>query len=192
MAALPQFKQAQLARRSTSDIERLAAQFRSGVDSVTAEYQKAFGTYRQSAAEQLAPFEAAMSRYQTQDMPAYEAARAKYQKDLEAYNATLKAIEADPVTAKTERVFVGRTWYGKKKYQDVTSYEPKAIPKFESKMPEIPGAPQAPTIAAFDDSQFKQKTQQLQSDLTREVGERRAAKLGAVGRRSARPLLQGV
>ena len=191
MATLPQFRQRQLARRSTSDIDRLAAQFRSGIDNVTAEYQRAFGTYKQTTAEKMAPFEAAMARFRTQDMPAYEAARAQYQKELDAYNETLRAIEEDPVVARTESVFVGRNWYGKKQYQDVTVYDPKPIPKFEAKKPELPTAPEAPTIAGFDDSQFKQQKQQLQSDFSREVGERRASRMGAVGRRSARPLLQG-
>ncbi len=191
MATLPQFKQRQLARRSSSDIDRLAAQFRSGVDNVTAEYQRAFGTYRQRVAEQMAPFEAAMANYQAKDMPAYEAARADYQKQLDAYNEALKAIEADPVVARTQREVVDVTWYGKKKYGDVTYYDPKPIPKFEAKMPEMPNAPQAPTIAGFDNSQFKQQTQQLQSDLSREVGERRASRMGAVSRRGARPMLQG-
>lgn len=191
MATLPQFQQRRLARRAGSDITRLATQFSTGINSLTDEYQRAFSTYQAGVEEKMAPFQAALDQYQARDMPAYEAAKAEYQKQLDAYNAQLKALEADPVTARTERVFVGRTWYGKKKYEDMTFYDPKPIPKFEAKKPDLPAAPQAPEIGQFDDSGFAARKQQLQTDLQREVGERRASRLGAVSRRSSRPMLRG-
>lgn len=191
MATLPQFKQRRLARRAGSDITRLANQFSTGINSLTDEYQRAFNTYRAGVEEKMAPFQAALDQYQTRDMPAYEAAKADYQKQLDAYNAQLKALEADPVTARTERVFVGRTWYGKRQYEDMTFYDPKPIPKFEAKKPELPAAPQAPEIGQFDESQFAGRKQQLQTDLQREVGERRSSRLGAVSRRGSRPMLRG-
>jgi len=46
MATLPQFKQRQIARRSTSDIDRLAKQYKSSIDAITGEYQTAFTGYQ--------------------------------------------------------------------------------------------------------------------------------------------------
>lgn len=191
MAALPQFKQRLLARRAGSDITRLAAQYQASIGSITDEYQRAFGTYAAGVEEKMAPFQAALSKYQTQDMPAYETAKALYQKQLDAYNEQLKALEAEPVTARTERVYVGKNFWGKKQYEWQTFYDPKPVPKFEAKMPELPAAPEAPQIGKFDDTQFAAKKEQAQTTLQRELGERRASKLGAVSRRTSRPMLQG-
>lgn len=191
MATIPFFKQRQLARRSTSDIGRLANQYKMAANAITSDYQTAFKDYQSKVNVQMAPFNEALAKYQGVDIPAFEAARAQYQKNLDAYNAQLKALEADPVIARTESVFVGRNWYGKKQYEDVTFYEAKPVPKFEEKAPVAPSAPTAPTIEAFDEGAFKAKREQLQSQFSREVGERRAARLGAVSRRSTRPMLQG-
>lgn len=191
MATLPQFKVRQLARRGTSDLDRLAAQFRQGVDQLTGEYEAAFGQYQRQRAEQLAPFEAEMQQYRTVAMPAYESAAAEYQRALDAYNAQLKAIEADPVTARTERVMVGRNLFGRKKYADVTVYDPKPIPKFEAVKPTAPAAPVAPQLAEFQSAPFEQRKAALQEQFSRETGERRAGRITAATRRTARPLLQG-
>lgn len=191
MATLPQLKARQMARRGTSDVERLAAQFRQGIESLTGEYETAFGQYQKRRAEQMAPFEQEMERYRSVAMPAYEAAAAQYQQALDAYNAQLKAIEADPVTARTERVMVGRNWYGKKKYADVTVYDPKPIPKFEATRPTAPAAPVAPQLAEFQSAPFEQRKAALQEQFSRETGERRAGRITAATRRTARPLLQG-
>ena len=198
MATLPQFKQVQLARRSTSDIERLAKQYKSQVDAITSQYQGAFGTYQAGVKEQMAPFEQAMSKYQSVDMPAYEAAKSTYQTSLDAYNKQLEALAADPVVAKTGVVeykvprwgLFGLAGYTTKQEQ-FTYYEPKPVPEFKETAPTAPTAPKAPTIASFDDTQFQTQREQAQSQFSREVGERRAAKLGAVSRRSTRPILQG-
>lgn len=191
MATIPQFKVKQMARRSSSDLDRLASQFRQGVDQLTGEYEASFGQFQRQRAEQLAPFEAEMAQYRNVAMPAYEAAAAQYQQALDAYNAQLKAIEADPVTARTERVMVGRNWYGKKKYADVTVYDPKPIPKFEAVKPTTPTAPTMPQLAEFNAAPFEQRKAALQEQFSRETGERRASRLTAASRKSARPLLQG-
>lgn len=191
MAALPQFRQRMLARRTGGDIDRLTRQFKVGMNSLADEYQRAFSTYQAGVDEKMAPFQAALDKFKATDMPAYEEERAKYQRQLDAYNESLKAIEADPVVARTEREFVGRTWYGKKKFEDVTYYDPKPIPKFEAVKPQAPATPVAPEIGQFDDSQFQARRQQLSTDMSRELGERRAAKLSAVTRRGSRPMLQG-
>lgn len=191
MATLPQFKQRQIARRSTSDIDRLAKQYKANIDALTGEYQTAFTGYQAGVAEKMKPFEAQMATYKESLLPTYEAQKAAYQQKLEDYNKVLADIEANPVTAQTERRMVGRTWYGSKKYADVTYYVPKEIPKFTETAPALPEAPTAPTIEEFDSSQFGAKKAEAESAFKREVGERRAAKLGAVSRKATRPLLSG-
>lgn len=199
MATLPQFKLQQLARRSGGGIDQLASQYKSSIASLTDEYQKAFSTYRAGVEQQMAPFQESLAKYQATDVPAYEAAKADYQKQLDAYNQALKDLEADPVIQKTGTASYKVPRYGlfglagyETKTENYTYYEPKQVPKFEAKMPELPGAPKAPEIAAFDQTQFQQKREQLSSNLNRELGERRAAKIGAVSRRGSRPMLQGV
>lgn len=198
MAALPQFKQRQLARRSGSDIQRLAQQYKAQVDSLTSEKQQAFGRYQAEVNTKLAPFNEAMAQYQNVDMPGYEAARADYQRKLDAYNTQLEALAADPVVARIgtrewkEPRFglFGLAGYTTKR-ENFEYFEPKPVPTFSDKTPTAPTAPTAPAIEQFDSSQFDQRSKEVQSTFQREVGERRAAKLGAVSRRSTRPMLQG-
>lgn len=189
MATLPQFKTRQLARRSTSDIERLASQFRQGVDQLTGEYETAFGQYQKQRAKQMAPFEAQMAQYRNVVMPTYEAASAEYRKALDAYQAQLADIEANPFTNVEKRIHTsgpkGLYW---KTVQDEVA---KPIPQFTAVMPKAPEAPKAPTIAAFNEQPFEQKKKTLQEEYSRELGERRAGRMSAATRRTARPLLQG-
>jgi hypothetical protein len=51
--------------------------------------------------------------------------------------------------------------------------------------------PESPDIGEFDTSQFAAKKTEAENTFKREVGERKAAKLGAVSRKVARPLLSG-
>jgi hypothetical protein len=191
MATLPQFKQRQLARRSTSDIERLAKQYQGNIEAITGEYQTAFTGYQAGVAEKMKPFEAQMAAYKESLLPTYEAQKATYQKKLEDYNLVLAEIEKNPVTERTERVVTGATWYGKKKYGNITVYEPKEIPKFTEVAPALPAVPMAPEIEKFDEGEFGTKRAAAESTFKREVGERRAAKIGAVSRKTTRPLLAG-
>lgn len=186
MATLPQFKARQLARRSTSDLDRLATQFRKGVGALTGEYEASFAQYQKQRAEQMAPFEQEMERYKTIAMPAYEAASAEYKKALDAYQAQLADIEANPTVA--TKVFKFNPRGGEYR---ATEYEPREIPKFTAQRPEIPAVPQAPKLAKFDDTQFEKRKAVLQEEYSREVGERRAGRMSAASRKSARPLLQG-
>lgn len=62
---------------------------------------------------------------------------------------------------------------------------------FTEKAPVAPEAPAAPGLGEFDESAFQAKRAELQGTFKREVGERKAARLGAVSRKSSRPLLQG-
>ena len=191
MATLPQFKQRQIARRGTSDIDRLASQYKSNVDAITGQYQTAFTGYQAGVAEKMRPFEAQMANYKQNVLPTYEAQKGEYQKKLDDYQKVLADIEANPVTARTVREVVGKTWYGKKKYADVTYYDPKEIPKFTEKAPELEKAPEAPKVEEFDAKEFEAKSAEAETVFQRESGERKSTRLGALARRQVRPLLSG-
>ena len=191
MATLPQFKQRQLARRGTSDIDRLAKQYKSNVDAITGQYQTAFTGYQAGVAEKMQPFEAQMANYKQNVLPTYEAQRGEYQKKLDDYQKVLADLEANPVTSKIERMFVGKTWYGKKKYQDVEVFTPREIPTFTEKAPVLEKAPEAPKVEAFDAREFEAKSAEAETVFQRESGERKAARVGAVSRKMSRPMLRG-
>jgi hypothetical protein len=132
-----------------------------------------------------------MAAYKESLLPTYEAQKVAYQAKLDDYNKVLAELEKNPVTARTERVVTGKTWYGKKQYGDVTVYDPKPIPKFTETAPELPAAPMAPEIEQFDEGEFGTKRAAAESTFKREVGERRAARVGAVSRKMTRPMLRG-
>jgi len=198
MATLPQFKQRQIARRSTSDIDRLAKQYKSAVDQITGEYQTAFTGYQAGVAEKMKPFEAELATYKESLLPTYEAQKTSYQKNLEDYNKLLADLEANPVTEATGYKQVKKPRYGlfglagyNTVNEPFTYYIPKEIPKFTETAPTPPATPMAPTVEAFDSGQFAAKKEEVEGRFKRELGERRAAKIGAVSRRMTRPLLQG-
>jgi hypothetical protein len=198
MATLPQFKQRQIARRSSSDIDRLAKQYKSAVDQITGEYQTAFTGYQAGVAEKMKPFEAELATYKESLLPTYEAQKTSYQKNLEDYNKLLADLEANPVTEaigykqvkKPRFNLFGLAGY-ETKSEPFTYYIPKEIPKFTEKAPTPPATPMAPTVEEFDSGQFAAKKEEVESRFKRELGERRAAKIGAVSRKMTRPLLQG-
>lgn len=198
MATLPQFKQRQIARRSTSDIDRLAKQYKSAVDQITGEYQTAFTGYQTGVAEKMKPFEAELATYKESLLPTYEAQKTSYQKNLEDYNKLLADLEANPVTEATGYKQVKKPRYGlfglagyKTVNEPFTYYIPREIPKFTETAPTPPATPMAPTVEAFDSGEFAAKKEEVEGRFKRELGERRAAKIGAVSRRMTRPLLQG-
>jgi len=191
MATLPFFKQRALARRRSSDLDRLASEYKKQVDQVTGQYEQAFGQYQAKTAETMKPFEDQVANYKNVEMPNYEAAKAKYQAQLDAYNAQLEALKNDPGTPREETVVTGTTWYGAKKYGTITVYDPKPVPTFNEKMPEAPATPTPPTVEQFDSTDFDQQRGALESTFKREVGERKAGRLAAVSRRASRPMLQG-
>ena len=196
MATLPEFKKRQIARRSTSDIDRLAKQYKSSVDALTGEYQTAFTGYQAGVAEKMKPFEAQVAQYKESLLPTYEAQKAAYQKSLDDYNATLAELEKDPVIARTGTREVTSSnplkWVlGKKDYIEYEYFEQKPIPKFKEIAPVAPEIPVAPAIEEFDSSQFEAKKAEAEGTFKREIGERRAAKLGAVSRKATRPMLSG-
>lgn len=65
---------------------------------------------------------------------------------------------------------------------------------FTEPMPTAPEAPRMPTqeeMPQFAEEPFQQRRVELETQLQREIGERRAARMSAVSRRGARPLMQG-
>ena len=198
MATLPQFKQRQIARRSTSDIDRLAKQYKSNIDALTGEYQTAFTGYQAGVAEKMRPFEEQMATYKESLLPTYEAQKSAYQKKLDEYTATLAQLEKDPVIALTGYKEIKKPRYGlfglagyTTVRQPYTYYQEKLIPTFTEKAPTLPTAPVAPEIEKFDEGEFGTKRTAAESTFKREVGERRAARLGAVSRKMTRPMLRG-
>lgn len=78
-------------------------------------------------------------------------------------------------------------------YQALVGYDLyKRTPpeKFTEQAPQAPVAPVKPEIPEFDQSAFDVKSKELGKTFQRELGERKAARLGAVGRRVTRPMLQ--
>lgn len=214
--AISKSQMSMLQRRRTTDIERLAQQYKKNVESLTGDYQKSFGEYQARTAEQMRPFEDQMAKYKTELYPEYEKQVQAYQAKLDSYKAALADIEANPLevaNVPTRRVGRGGAIftidgveYGEgplpdvyrlpglpKNYsfQDGKLFRERAVPTFTEKAPELPQAPTLPQIGEFDASQFDQRRGQLETEFKREVGERKSARLSAVSRRSSRPLLQG-
>ena len=206
MATLPQFQMARLARRKSSDLDRLAKTYQEQIGNISGNMQTAFTGYQAKAAETNAPFEAARANYTETLLPTYEAQKAKYLSNLDAYNATLAEIQKNPVTLEKRMVQVPQQNMVKKEYpggvsamelettyntREETYYKPRAVPKFTEKAPAMPDIPQAPEIVAFDDTEFKQQLGQAEQTYKGEVGKRRAGRLNASSRKGARPLLSG-
>jgi len=112
----------------------------------------------------------------------------------EPINAYLKRMGLDmPYGA--HYIDVGTAITDKKKKEVTWRFEKPFTETFTEQAPTAPSAfteaaPVAPVIEKFDEASFANKREQLQSDLTREVGERKASRLNTVQRRS-RTLLSG-
>jgi len=206
MATLPQYKQRQIARRSTSDISKLAKQYKSNLDSITGEYQTAFTGYQAGVTEQMKPYEAQIAAYKDSLLPTYETQKTAYKKKLDDYNVLLAEIEKNPLIERqgtrlepvplpsSPHLGPGGAGAGMQYgfvERPYTYYEERPIPKFTDKAPKTPDIPVAPEIAAFDSTQYEARKTEAGSALKREIGERRASKISAVSRRNARPLLSG-
>jgi hypothetical protein len=91
---------------------------------------------------------------------------------------------------------IGTALTDKKKSEVVYKFELPFTEKFTEQAPTAPSAfteaaPVAPVIEKFDESPFTAKRSQLQSDMTREVAERKASRLNVAQRGRGRSLLQG-
>jgi hypothetical protein len=174
--------QKRMLMRKSSDLTRLAEQFKKNIEASTGEYESSFADYQKNVAAQMAPYEAAIKQYKEVASPAYEAAIERYNQEFENYKSALSAWEEKPYTTEIKKSASGGRYLLE---------IPIPMPTFNQKAPSAPTAPQAPQVAGFDEAKFEQKRGQLQQEFQREVGERKGARLAVVGRRGARPLLEG-
>jgi len=196
--------------RKTSDLTRLADQFKKNIESATGEYETAFANYQKQRDELMAPYEAAVKQYKEVQMPQYEAAAADYQRRLDDFNRAMSDYESNPkeltniVGYNTRsgtmfniggKVYSANSLPGEYSVGTVNKkavlYKDRPMPRGPGNAPTAPSAPQAPDIPEFDSAPFEQKKAQLQTEFQRETGERKDARLAAVGRKASRPLLQG-
>lgn len=180
------YQQRLATRRITGDVERLSKQFEKEVMSLQERQAKAFGEYTKTTAERMAPFEAAAEQYRTNLLPEYERQRADYQKALEAYQAQLEDLRVNPTETTVEQFTVPRAGLagllGQKKTITQEVQTPRAVPKFETQAPTAPETPVAPQMEPFQTAGFKQEAERLQSNLQRDLAERRSGRLAAVRR----------
>jgi hypothetical protein len=192
--------------RRMSDIERLASQYKKNVEAMTGEYQQSFGEFEANRAKAMEPYNLALAQYKT-TFSDYEKQAADYRERLAAHSAALADVQANP------RQLVGRTIGGGKRgfmyeiegerYSERAGlpkgysvdanqnlYKDRPIPTFTEKAPRAPTAPTMPELAEFDSSSLAARRGELEATFKREVGERKAARLGAVSRRATRPMLQ--
>jgi len=138
------FQKRRAASRRTADLTKLVEQYKKNIAGAAGQYETAFANYQANIQAQMAPFEKAAEQYRTQAMPEYEKQAESYRQALADYQKQLDAIAADPVSPITRREQVGRTWYGKAKFEDVTYWIPKEIPKFTTPAPKLPATPASP------------------------------------------------
>ena len=285
--AVTMYQKRMAARRRSGGIERLVEDYQRGINDITMQYEQSFANYQKDVTNKMAPYDAAVARY-NQDLKAYQAAvneynnstLAGYQDRLDAYNSSLENYystfvmdgdyyatwtygsknntafrnvgnsamirpERAPgnfyVTQDSDGVFLqrnnpvrtvqaqfvrqgkfgqylnpetgqpifsgfspqprdrvgsdyyisgsgGSDGYTINYFANEPTGRPGSAPSFNAKAPTAPTAPELPE---FDDTEFEQRRAQLDTTYKRELGERRGARMSAVSRRSARPLLQG-
>ena len=207
-------------RRRSSDIDRLAQQYQKDIAALAGDYEQSFMGTQAEREKQMQPYNLAAEQYRMEAMPAYERQLQDFQKRIGDYQGSLAEIEKNPFEAqKIPGSFryqnikkagsadpyewgyvIDGTWrsaralpegYVEEKEGGSFALKKKAIPTFTEKAPTAPTAPEMPELAGFDETKFQTRRGELESTFKREVGERKAARLGAVSRRSARPMLQG-
>jgi len=230
MATLPQYKQRQVARRSTSDIDRLAKQYQQQIADITSEYENQYSTFSAGFGQKESVFNEQKKAYEAK-LGTYADTLAAYNKGMNEYNANIEAF-LNAEDASQERVVqsigkIGGNTFFDIGGQRVSTQEVKKNPKkygFEYVVspaeagegyrgtgkwivkptntvakpvaPTAPEkfsepAPEAPQLGEFDSSQFAAKKTEAENTFKRELGERRAAKLGVVSRKMTRPMLKG-
>lgn len=197
------------ARRATSGIDRLASEFDKRMRELSGQQAESFGAYTRQVAETMAPYEQQMEQYRTTLLPEYERQVKSYKDALEKFKLDVEDIKKNPFELvpdtginpgfEADRAEIDRLVRERiakeglqvtGQQQQLRSQE-RAIPKLEQVAPVAPAIPEAPKIGEFETAGFEQKRKQLQSDLQRELGERRGAKLAAVQRRPRGGLMQG-
>ena len=194
-------------RRGSSDIDRLAQQYQKDIAALTGDYEKSFMGTQAEREKQLQPYNLATEQYKTA-MADYDTQAAAYRSKLGEYQAAVTSAEKNPMTKigylkpekGTRNYFVLEN--GVKKYTDqlddanyfvegLEVFKKNTPPVFTEKAPTAPKAPEMPELAGLDETKFDTRRGELETTFKREVGERKAARLGAVSRRTARPMLQG-
>lgn len=206
MPMLPQFKIAQMSRRM-SDIDRLNLQYSKDIKGIAGEFEGDYAIYKKGVDAKMADYGKKFELYKQQDA-VYQNDLNAYKKRMSDYQAMLEDIRNNPlekVNAGVSKVR-GNTIFDVNG-QKITSlaaaqagytvigdelFRKRDIPKFTEAAPVAPDVPAVPKIDKYDDSKFKAKSAATDMVFRREVGERKDARMTAVSRKSARPLLSGV
>lgn len=237
----PTFMQRRLARKAGgTELSRLAKSYQDQIEGISGEYETKFSEYQKMAADKMAPFEQAVSQYDSRlsayqgQVASFNDAFAGYSQRLDAFNKRAQTTSTfdvrvgegswtdpmggkmyvpvnldtgEPINAYLKRVGldmpyganyidVGTAITDKKKKEVTWRFEKPFTETFTEQAPAAPSAfteaaPVAPVIEKFDESPFTAKRSQLQSDMTREVAERKASRLNVAQRGRGRSLLQG-
>lgn len=205
-----------LAQQYSKNVEAMGAQYQQSF----ADYQKQVATQMAPYETALEQYKTGMANYESQaasyrerlaayqkaleDFPTSEGTKVGSsfaggkQGDVFRIDGNIYSVKGDlPVNYISKPVYETALSYprhgGPTPYQKLVRYDlyKKTPPeKFTEEAPKAPSAPTKPEIAEFDQSAFEAKSKELSKTFQREVGERKAARFGAVGRRGARPLLQ--
>jgi hypothetical protein len=209
-----------LQRRKSSDIDRLAQQYQKDITALAGEYEQSFTGFQTEREKQMEPYNLAAEKYSTEVLPNYERDLKDFQKKLSDYEKLLVETEKNPYEDKKIQGMYRGSFQKKASSADPYEWgyviddkfygfknlpkgyveereggnfalKQKSVPKFTEKAPEAPTAPEMPEFAEFDETSFQTRRGELETGFKREVGERKAARLSAVSRKTARPLLQG-
>jgi hypothetical protein len=205
--AITKAQMSRLQRRQGGGIDRLTKDYKRSLDTLMGEYGSAFSAYGKRIGEQMIPYDAAIKGYQQQSNAYLDQVDAYNKKLIERQNLIQNISERPTETVgasfRGDYVSIGGVEYKKNKLPpeyfidkdfrgQKAVFRNREIPEMTEAAPMAPAAPELPPQEVFDDSKFKAKRAELATSYQREVSERKAARLGAVGRRSTRTLLQGV
>ena len=196
-----------LQRRRGGGIDRLTKDYQRSLDTLMGDYASEFSAFGKRSAEQMVPYDAAVKSYQEQSNTYLDQVD-EYNRQLNerqniAQNIAMFPTQSVGAEIKSKTVSMGGREYARNKLPEgyfigkdfrgqtsVLKY--REIPPLTQERPTAPAAPELPEQETFDNSKFTQKRAELATSYQRETSERKAARLGAVGRKSTRPMLQGV
>jgi beta-galactosidase/beta-glucuronidase len=186
---MTQVNLARLSRR-TGGLDRLAGQYKQQVANLTDTYAREYGAYQKQVGETMAPYEAAMERFRSVDQPQYQASLEEYNKKLAEYQRQVDEVNANP-TKVVNKLRTQMTRFGPRLVMEQVEVPADLPDPFTETPPAAPTLPEAPKVQAFDASRFESAKAQMQTEFSRETGERKAARLNAT-RRNTRTMLGGV
>jgi hypothetical protein len=204
---LTQFQKKRLERRKSSDIGNLLKQYQQQVGQITGEYETSFADYSKKRAETMAPYETATEQYR-KEFAAYQESASAYKQKLSDYSALLEDVNKNPLESLGapqtraygrggKQILVNGSWTSTNTipegyaYENGVLYKNRSAGTFTEKAPTAPNAPVAPEVEEFDTKPFEEKKAAVETTFKREIGERKAAKFGAVSRKGTRTLLSG-